>query len=72
MSTLTFSALLQPDKGQPARTIHITDSKGFDAWLAAQPPRARAAAAAQKLKPTGYASAILPGDAAARSCTCRS
>jgi len=64
MSTLTFSALLQPDKGQPARTIHIIDSKGFDAWLAAQPPRARAAAAAQKLKPTGYASAILPGDAA--------
>jgi leucyl aminopeptidase len=64
MSTLTFSALLQPDKGQPARTIHITDTKGFDAWLAAQPPRARAAAAAQKLKPMGYASAILPGDAA--------
>jgi leucyl aminopeptidase len=64
MNTPAFSTLLQPDKGQPARTIHITDSAGFDAWLAAQPPRARAAAAAQKLKPTGYASAILPGDAA--------
>jgi leucyl aminopeptidase len=64
MHTLALSTLLQPDKGQPARTIHITDSKGFDTWLAAQPPRARAAAAAQKLKPTGYASAILPGDAA--------
>jgi leucyl aminopeptidase len=57
-----FAALLQPDRGQPARTIHVTDKSGFDAWLSAQPARARAAAAAQKLKPSGYASAILPGD----------
>jgi len=57
-----ISTLLQPDRGQTARTIHLTDPKGYDAWLAAQPPRARAAAAAQKLTPTGYASAILPGD----------
>lgn len=57
-----FAALLQPDRGQPARTIHVTDKHGFDAWLAAQPPRARAAAAAQKLTPTAYASAILPED----------
>ena len=48
-----YSTLIQPDRGQPARTIHITDAKGFDAWLAAQPPRARAAAQAQKLAPTG-------------------
>ncbi len=61
-SSTDFAALLQPDKGQPARTIHVTDPVHFDAWLAAQPPRARAAAAAQKLKPVGYASAILPGD----------
>ncbi len=59
-----FAALLQPDRGQPARTIHVIDKSGFDAWLSAQPARARAAAAAQKLKPTGYASAILPGDGA--------
>jgi len=57
-----FAALLQPDRGQPARTIHVTDAAHFDDWLAAQPSRARAAAAAQKLKVTGYASAILPGD----------
>ncbi len=63
-SSNDFAALLQPDKGQPARTIHITDAAHFDAWLAAQPARARAAAQAQKLKPTGYASAILPGDGA--------
>ena len=29
-----FAALLQPDKGQSARTIHVTDKHGFDAWLA--------------------------------------
>lgn len=57
-----LASLIQPDRGQPARTIHLIDPKGFDAWLAAQPPRHRAAAAAQKLTPTGYANAILPGD----------
>jgi len=57
-----LSTLIQPDRGQAARTIHLIDAKGFDAWLAAQPPRHRAAAAAQKLAPTGYSSAILPGD----------
>ncbi len=56
------STLVQPDRGQSARTIHLVDAKGFDAWLTAQPPRHRAAAQAQKLAPTGYASAILPGD----------
>ncbi len=57
-----LSTLVQPDRGQPARTIHLIDAKGFDAWLAAQPPRHRTAAQAQKLAPTGYSSAILPGD----------
>jgi leucyl aminopeptidase len=59
---IDFAALLQPDRGQPARTIHVIDKNGFDNWLSGQPARARAAAAAQKLRPTGYASAILPGD----------
>jgi len=57
-----FAAVLQADRGQPARTIDVIDARGFDAWFSAQPARARAAAAAQKLKPTGYASALLPGD----------
>jgi leucyl aminopeptidase len=59
-----FSSMLHPDKGQPAHTIHIVDKAGFDAWLNAQPERARTAVAAQRLKPEGYAHAILPGDAA--------
>jgi leucyl aminopeptidase len=58
-----LSTLIQADRGQPARTIHVVDAKGYEAWLAAQPPRHRTAAQAQKLAPTGYSSAILPGDA---------
>lgn len=57
-----LSDLTQPDRGQPARVIHLVDPKGFEDWLKAQPPRHRAAAEAQRLKPTGFASAILPGD----------
>jgi len=57
-----LSSLIQPDKGQPARTIHLVDANGYDDWLKAQPPRHRTAIDAQKLKPTGFASAILPGD----------
>lgn len=59
-----LSPLLQPDKGQTAHAIHLVDAKTFDAWLAAQPPRHRAAITAQKLAPTAFASAILPGDKA--------
>lgn len=58
-----FSQMLQPDHGQPARTIYVTDKAGFDDWLKGQPERARVAAAAQGLKAEGYAHAILPGDA---------
>jgi leucyl aminopeptidase len=58
-----LNTLTQPDRGQPARTIHLVDAKGYDAWLSAQPPRHRAAALAQKLTPSSYSSAILPGDA---------
>ena len=54
--------MLQPDKGQNARTIHMVDKAGFDAWFKGLPERARAAAIAQQLKPEGYAHAILPGD----------
>jgi leucyl aminopeptidase len=57
-----LSTLIQPDRGQPARTIHLVDAKGYDAWLAAQPPRHRAAAQGQKLSGAAYSSAILPGD----------
>lgn len=57
-----LSHLVQPDRGQSARAIHLIDAKGYDAWLAAQPPRHRAALTAQKFAPTSFATAILPGD----------
>jgi leucyl aminopeptidase len=59
-----FSALLQADKGQPARTIHIVDKTTYPDWLKAQPERVRTAITAQGMKVEGYAHAILPGDAA--------
>ena len=55
--------LLQPDRGQSARTIEIVAAAGFAAWLSAQPPRTRAAVAAQKMSGKAGSSAILPGDA---------
>ncbi len=59
-----FRAMLVADTGQPARSIHVIDSAGFEGWLSVQPERHRAAVTAQGLKPVGYASAILPGDKA--------
>ncbi|VXC97770.1 leucyl aminopeptidase family protein [Sphingomonas sp. AX6] len=56
--------LIQLDRGQPARTIHLTDPAHYDAWLTVQPPRHRAALVAQKFRPVPFAHAILPGDAA--------
>jgi leucyl aminopeptidase len=59
-----YTDLLQPDRGQPARTIEIVEAAGFEAWLNAQPPRARAAVAAHKMSGKAGSSAILPGEAA--------
>ena len=58
-----FAALLQPDQGQNARTLHIIAKAGFDDWLNGQPPRARTAIIAARMKAEPGASAILPGDA---------
>lgn len=61
---MTDPADLTPiDQGQAARDIHLVDTKGYDAWLADQPPRHRAAIEAQGFRPTAFAHAILPGDA---------
>ena len=54
--------LLQPDRGQSAHTIEIVATAGFTTWLNAQPPRVRAAVAAQKISGKAGNSAILPGD----------
>jgi len=55
------SPLLQPDRGQTARTIHIVAKDAFDGWRAAQPPRVRATLDAARIAAKAGASAILPG-----------
>lgn len=57
-----YSDLIQPDKGQDARTIHLVDKKGYDDWLKGRSARERTALAAVGYKPDGFAHAILPGD----------
>lgn len=60
-SMTDFSASLQPDRGQSAVSIALVDKAGFDGWLRLQPPRTRAAVAAQRFKGEANALAILPG-----------
>src|SRR3954464_914367 len=58
------ATLLQPDKGQPATALQLTDKKSFDAWLKGQPARVRQAVSAQGFRGEGYQLAILPGEKA--------
>jgi leucyl aminopeptidase len=58
-----FSHLLQPDRGQPARLIHVVAPGTWSDWLAGQSARARAAVAAHGLAGKPGNRAILPGDA---------
>ncbi|WP_454279771.1 leucyl aminopeptidase family protein [Sphingomonas sp. Marseille-Q8236] len=44
---MDFSSLLQPDRGQPARSVTLLAPGGFDAWLTRQPATVRALASAQ-------------------------
>ena len=59
-----LSALLQPDRGQPARIIRVVHPDQWQAWLTAQPPRIRAAVSAHKLTGKAGNRAVLPGDKA--------
>lgn len=54
--------LIQPDRGQSARAIHLVGKDGYEGWLAAQPARVRAALAAHRFRAKAFATAILPGD----------
>ncbi|OQW48685.1 MAG: aminopeptidase [Proteobacteria bacterium SG_bin6] len=57
-----FAALLQPDRGQPARTIEVVRPEDYATWLAGQPPRTRALLAAAQVTGKAGNRAILPGD----------
>jgi leucyl aminopeptidase len=59
-----FKSLLTPDRGEPARSITLVDTKSFEAWFADQPTAIRALATAAKFKGAADSLLILPtGDA---------
>lgn len=58
-----LAPLLQPDRGQPARTIHVVHPDDYEAWLGGQPKRARTAIAAHRLTGKPGDRAVLPADA---------
>ncbi|WP_420142642.1 leucyl aminopeptidase family protein [Sphingomonas sp.] len=59
-----FSALLIPDRDQPARLITPVAAADFESWLATQPERARAAVEAARFSGKPDTLVILPGDQA--------
>lgn len=59
-----FASMLQPDRGQSARTIHVVHPDAYDGWLATQPQRVRTTVAAHRLSGKAGDRAVLPGDAA--------
>lgn len=59
-----FTPMLQPDRGQPARAIHVVHPSDFAAWLGGQPPRVRAAISANRVSGKAGERAVLPGEAA--------
>jgi leucyl aminopeptidase len=56
-----FSALLKPDRGQPAHSLFPLAATGFDAWLASQPTPVRTLAIAARFKAKPGELLILPG-----------
>ena len=61
---IPYPDLLQPDRGQPARLLHVVTPDAFSGWLTAQPARVRVAVAAHGLKGKAGNRAILPGEGA--------
>lgn len=53
-------ALIQPDRGQDAVTIHLTDKSGFESFAKGLKACQRTALAAQKFDGSGYQTAIVP------------
>lgn len=61
---IDFATLLQPDRQQAARTLHVVDAASFEAWLGGQPARGRAAIAAAKFKGKAGELVVLAADGA--------
>jgi leucyl aminopeptidase len=59
-----FASMLLPDRGQPARTIHVIHPDAYESWLGTQPQRVRTTVAAHRLTGKAGDRAVLPGDTA--------
>ena len=57
-----FSALLQPDRGQPAHLLQLVSTESFGEWLAGRSERARTGVAAARFEGKAGEFALLPGD----------
>lgn len=57
-----FAAMLQPDRGQPARAINVVHPDQFETWLGHQTPRVRSLLTAHRVEGKAGNRAILPGD----------
>ncbi|MBC3942717.1 M17 family metallopeptidase [Sphingomonas albertensis] len=57
-----FASMLQPDRGQPARTIHVVHPDAYTGWLAKQSQRIRTTVAAHRLTGKPGDRAVLPGE----------
>jgi len=56
-----FSLLLLPDRGEPARPIHLVDKGSFEGWLKSRPAGDRALLEAHRFEgKNGYQYALLP------------
>ena len=55
-----LSALLQPDKGQPATSLHLVDKNNVEAWLKDQPERVRELLAELIGKPVDETVTVFP------------
>ena len=59
-----FTALLQPDRGEPARLIHLVDKESFPKWVKSQPADRQAMLEAVRFDgKSAFQFAILPGKA---------
>ena len=61
---IDLSSLVQPDLGQPARTIHLVDKAGLAEWLNAAPPRVRNHLAAMRFTARPHELVVVPGEQA--------
>lgn len=57
-----YAAMLQPDKGQTAQTLHLVHADGFDDWFKALPDRERQSVKAQGFGGKEGEVAIVTGD----------